>query len=165
MIRTLIFTFLVLGISSLQLQSMINLDVVQFTQSLITTNGGENKVYKDEDECLDLLETILEEAQQIAKDTEDQKWNVILPNLLQLMKDSVDDYNCFKNSDVGISQRLVHVQNRHFRDEHLQCVIDHLKRLKDEFRDAMMALTKKEVAKFIELITKLVDDFKDIRNC
>ena len=145
------------------LQPMSNLIPIEQLIQTAKQKQVYDKVQKDKgaDECLDLLETILEEAQQIAKDADDQNWNEILPNLLKLMTDSINDYNCFKNNEV----ELYHVTNRRFRDEHLQCVIDHLKKLADEFRDAMMALTKKEAAKFIELVAQLVEDFKDIKNC
>ena len=165
MLKTTIFAFLALTISSLQLQMINNNTAVNFIHSLITTEEKQLVKDGDEDQCLDLLETILEEAQQIAKDADAQKWNEILPNLLELMKNAIDDYNCFKNSDIQMSERLLSVTKRNFKDEHLQCVIDHLKLVADDFRDAMMALTKKEAAKFIELVAKLVEDFKDIRNC
>ena len=123
------------------------------------------EVKGDKGKCFELLEQLTEKAIAVGEDIKNQEWIKLLPEVVELLKDTYEDYECFANMDKKELAGKLITKGKMMAGDRGQCVLDHLKKVIDGMRDAVAKLTKFDLDGATKILEQMVKDFVDIRNC
>ena len=69
--------------------------------AFITGVSPQTKPREDITKCIEMLEKIILDVMQIAKEAEDKDWGKILPQLFAVIELTIHDIECFRHAAIG----------------------------------------------------------------
>lgn len=123
------------------------------------------KVNGDMARCLQLLQQIMVEANQIIDEAKNKEWSKVLPQIVDLIQKTIEDIECFKNSTANEALDTIMASYTQLVGDRRECVVSHLKDACELFREAFNFLLSLNVNDAINSFNKAVTVLKDTANC